>query len=86
MRALVVLELAAGVVAVAGGALLVAAPDGSLLALDAAMLGGSPFGDWRLPGILVADLLGGGLLAAGMWDRTSVRRSRAPLAPASSAQ
>jgi len=74
MRARVVLELAAGVVAVAGGALLVAAPDGSLLALDAAMLGGSPFGDWRLPGILVADLLGGGLLAAGMWDRTSAQR------------
>jgi len=74
MRARVVLELAAGAVAVAGGALLVAAPDGSLLALDAAMLGGSPFGDWRLPGILVADLLGGGLLAAGMWDRTSAQR------------
>ncbi|MGV8966439.1 MAG: hypothetical protein ACOH2F_09180 [Cellulomonas sp.] len=78
MRIRVVLELAAGVMAVAGGALLVAAPDGSLLALDAAMLGGSPFGDWRLPGILLADIVGGGFLAAGMWDRTSTRRALTP--------
>ena len=75
MRTRVVLELAAGVLAVAGGALLVAAPDGSLLQLDAAMLGGSPFGDWRLPGILLADLVGGGFLAAGMWDRAEHRQA-----------
>lgn len=75
MRAWVALELTAGLAAVVGGALLVAAPDGSLLQLDAAMLGGSPFSDWRLPGILLADLVGGGLLAAGMWDRTGARRA-----------
>ena len=75
MRTRVVLELAAGVLAVAGGVLLVAAPDGSLLQLDAAMLGGSPFGDWRLPGILLADLVGGGFLAAGMWDRAEHRQA-----------
>lgn len=73
MRAWVALELTAGVAAVFGGALLVVAPDGSLLQLDAAMLGGGPFSDWRLPGILLADLVGGGLLAAGMWDRTGAR-------------
>jgi len=75
MRVRVLLELAAGVAAIVGGALLVAAPDGSLLQLDAALLGGGPFADWRLPGILLADLVGGGLLAVGLWNRSGARQS-----------
>jgi hypothetical protein len=48
-----------------GGVLLVAAPDGSLLRADPATLAGSPFSDWRLPGVLLAGLAGGGFLVTG---------------------
>lgn len=52
-----------------GGMLLAIAPDGSLLHADSAALADSPFVDWRLPGTLLAGLVGGGLLAAGIWQR-----------------
>jgi hypothetical protein len=58
-RALVTLELVTGAAALAGGVLLAAAPDGSLLRADPAVLGGTPFSDWRVPGVLLAGLVGG---------------------------
>jgi hypothetical protein len=48
--------------------LLAAVPDGSLLRADPATLAGSPFSDWRVPGVLLAGLVGGGLLLAG-WQQ-----------------
>jgi len=70
------LELGTGAAAVTGGVLLVAAPDGSLLQADSAVLGGSPFSDWRLPGVLLATLVGGGFLTAGVWEWRRGSRAR----------
>ena len=67
-RVLVCLEMATGVAALIGGVLLADAPDGSLLSADVAALEGSPFADWRLPGLLLGGLVGGGFLAAGAWQ------------------
>jgi hypothetical protein len=64
-RALAALELVTGVTGLLGGVLLAAAPDGSLLRADPATLAGSPFSDWRVPGVLPAGLVGGGFLLAG---------------------
>jgi hypothetical protein len=67
-RALVALELVTGVTGLAGGVLLAAAPDGSLLRADPATLAGTPFADWRVPGVLLSGLVGGGFLLAGWWQ------------------
>jgi hypothetical protein len=67
-RTLVILELATGVAALAGGMLLAAAADGSLLRADLDALAGTPFTDWRVPGVLLAALVGGGYLLAGWWQ------------------
>ena len=66
-RALVTLELVTGAAGLAGGVLLAAVPDGSLLRADTAVLAGAPFSDWRVPGVLLAGLVGGGFLLAGWW-------------------
>ena len=67
-RALVALELVTGAAGLAGGVLLAASPDGSLLRADPAVLAGTPFSDWRVPGVLLAGLVGGGFLLAGWWQ------------------
>lgn len=67
-RALVALEIGTGAAALAGGALLAAAPDGRLLRADPGVLEDTPFTDWRLPGLLLAALVGGGYLFAGWWQ------------------
>lgn len=76
-RLLLALQLVTGACALAGGALLVVAPDGSLLQANASALEGSPFTDWRVPGILLTVLVSGGLLAAGSWQWRNGRHSRA---------
>ncbi|TVZ02240.1 hypothetical protein EAS64_25805 [Trebonia kvetii] len=43
----------------AGRALLAASPDGSLLRAGPAVLAGTALTDWRLPGLLLALLVGG---------------------------
>jgi hypothetical protein len=68
-RILVRLELATGGSALLCGGLLVLRPDGSLLGLPTRVLVGGPFADWRLPGLLLAGLVGVGYLAAGAWQR-----------------
>src|SRR4051794_41895482 len=64
-RFLVGLELTTGATGLVGGLLLAMRPDGSLLNADPRVLADSPFPDWRLPGLLLACLVGGGFLLAG---------------------
>ena len=75
-RTVVSLELVTGATGLAGGVLLAAAPDGSLLRADPATLAGTPFSDWRVPGVLLADLVGGGFLLAGWWQWRGCRHAR----------
>ena len=75
-RALVTLELVTGVAGLAGGVLLATAPDGSLLHADPATLAGTPFSDWRVPGVLLAGLVGAGFLLAGWWQWRGHRHAR----------
>jgi hypothetical protein len=65
--ALLSLEAIVGVAALAGGALLIAQPDGSLLAAKPSALVGTPFGDWRWPGVLLAVFVGGGMSLTAVW-------------------
>ncbi|MDX6210514.1 MAG: hypothetical protein QOE24_2905 [Frankiales bacterium] len=51
------------------GGMLAIRPDGSLLGLPTRVLVGTPFHDWRLPGLLLGGLVGVGHLAAGTWER-----------------
>jgi hypothetical protein len=65
-----------GVGALAGGIALVMEPDGSVMHFDVALLAGSPFGDYAIPGLILGGLFGvGSFVVAGM----GVARSR--LAP-----
>ena len=75
-RSLADLELFTGVTALAGGALLTVRPDGSLLRADPSVLAGTPFSDWRVPGVLLATLVGGGFLLTGWWTRRNHRHAR----------
>jgi hypothetical protein len=54
---------------------LAVAPDGSLLRADPNTLVGTPFSDWRLPGVLLAGLAGGGFRLAG-WQWRDYRYAR----------
>ena len=76
-RALARLQLGTGVLALVGGLLLAIAPDGSLLNADPAALVGSPFADYRWPGLLLAILVGGGYLLTGIWQWRGGRGARA---------
>ena len=73
---LAALELFTGGAALVGGVLLAVAPDGSLLRADPAALAGSPFPDYRWPGLLLAGLVGGGYLLTGCWQARSGRGAR----------
>jgi hypothetical protein len=70
-RILAGLELATGAMALVGGGLLVVSPDGSLLHADPTVLVGSPFPDYRWPGVLLASFVGGGYLVTGFWQARS---------------
>jgi hypothetical protein len=53
--------------ALAGGIALIARPDGSVMQFDVGLLGGSPFADYLIPGMILAGLFGiGSLAVAGM--------------------
>jgi hypothetical protein len=68
-RVLIGLELFTGATGLIGGLLLVAKPDGSLLNAKTSALAGSPFSNWRIPGVLLATLVGGGFLGTALWQR-----------------
>jgi len=71
------LEVFTGVSALAGGIALAAKPDGSLLNAKLSALNSSPFADWRIPGVLLATLVGGGVLIAGISELAGWRHARA---------
>ena len=59
----VLLLLVLGAGAVAGGAMLVIAPDGSAVGFSPDLLAGSPFGDFLIPGLTLLGLFGIGSIA-----------------------
>ena len=65
-----------GVAAIIGGVLLAIRPNGSFLRAKLSALEGTPFTDWRVPGILLATLVGGGGLMAAAWLLTRGWRAR----------
>jgi hypothetical protein len=65
-----------GAAGLAGGVLLAVRPDGSLLRADPSVLAGTPFSDWRVPGVLLAGLVGGGFLVTGWWAWRDHRYAR----------
>ncbi|WEO78258.1 hypothetical protein BJQ94_04250 [Cryobacterium sp. SO2] len=67
-KALIALEAVTSVTALAGGVLLMVAPDGSLLMADAAALNGTPFNDWLVPGAALTLFVGVGFAVAGVWQ------------------
>jgi hypothetical protein len=75
-RALLGLELLTGVAGAIGGTLLVIRPDGSLMQAKLSALAGSPFPDWRIPGALLATLVGGGFLGTALWQWRGGRHAR----------
>ncbi len=66
VRTLLAFEGMVAVLAVAGGILLIIRPDGSLLDANLNALAGSPFHDWRVPGVLLTTLVGGGFTIAAL--------------------
>jgi len=52
-----------GVGALAGGIALVDGPDGSIMHFDPALLAGSPFSDYLVPGLILGGLFGVGSFA-----------------------
>lgn len=71
-----ILELTTGAAALVGGVMLMAVPDGSLLHADPKVLAGTPFPDWRVPGLLLAALVGGGFLLTGWWQLADHKHAR----------
>ena len=63
------LEYFTGATAIVGGLLLVAKPDGTLLQAGRSALATSPFDDWRVPGILLTVLVGGGFVITAECQR-----------------
>lgn len=59
-----------GAAAVVGGVLLAIRPDGSLLRANTSVLVGTPFHDWKVPGLLLATLVGAGGLGTMIWTAT----------------
>jgi hypothetical protein len=56
-----------GLGAIAGGIALVMKPDGSVMGFEVALLAGSPFPDYLVPGLILGGLFGvGSLLVAGI--------------------
>jgi hypothetical protein len=62
-----------GLGALAGGAALLARPDGSIMHFDVAILAGSPFSDFVIPGLILGGLFGLGSLAVAV---LGLRRAR----------
>jgi hypothetical protein len=64
--------LAAG--AIPAGVGFVLRPDGSLVGMPLTVLAGSPFEDFRVPGLVLALVVGGSALAAAILVATRARR------------
>ncbi len=83
-RALLQLLMGTGILAVIGGLALVARPDGRWLGLSLELLDHTPFGSYRIPGLVLAAIVGGGQLWAGrsVWQMRARHLSHAALAAA----
>jgi hypothetical protein len=70
---LLVLLVMQGIGGLAGGAALVAAPDGGILHLPQSYLQGSPFPDYLVPGLILGLVLGvlPVVVALGLWRHTA---------------
>ena len=75
-RAVIALEVILGVGALFGGGALVLAPDGHLLSMPTALLAGSPFRDYLVPGAILFAVIGVGPLIAA-----ALAYLRVPVAP-----
>jgi hypothetical protein len=69
-------ELFTGLAGLIGGLLLLAKPDGALLNAKMSASSGSPFANWRFPGIMLATLVGGGFIGTGLWQWRDGRHAR----------
>ena len=65
-RTAVVLLIVLGVGALAGGAALIAQPDGSVMKFPPSLLAGSPFSDYFFPGLILGGVFGLGSLATAL--------------------
>jgi hypothetical protein len=65
-----------GLGALGGGAMLISSPDGSAMQWTVAMLDGSPFTDFAIPGIIM-----GGLFGVGSFAVVALGLARVRLAP-----
>jgi len=66
-KACVALLVLLGLGALAGGIALMAAPDGSVMHFDVALLSDSPFPDFTIPGLILGGLFGiGSFVVAGL--------------------
>jgi hypothetical protein len=65
-----------GLGALAGGIVLAAAPDGSGMGMDVALLARSPFPDFLVPGLILA-----GLFGIGSFIAVAMGLARLPIAP-----
>ncbi|HYL40123.1 MAG TPA: hypothetical protein VET90_02335 [Candidatus Binatus sp.] len=65
-KAAVVALVLLGLGALAGGVALVARPDGLIMQFDVAILDGSPFADFTIPGLILGGLFGVGSLATAI--------------------
>jgi hypothetical protein len=65
-----------GLGALAGGIALVARPDGSVMGFDVAILAGSPFADFMVPGLIL-----GGLFGVGSFVTLALGLRHSPYAP-----
>lgn len=69
-KACVVALVLLGLGALAGGIALMVKPDGSVMHFDIALLAGSPFADYTVPGLILGGVFGvGSFVVAGMGAR-----------------
>lgn len=73
MKPLVAIEIPLALAAIVCGLLLVVAPDGALIGLPPALLVGSPFPDYLVPGLTLAFVVGGAVALAGVLALTQHR-------------
>ncbi len=76
LAGLAVLELLVGIGAVAGGASLALAPDGSILHMPLDMLNGTPFRTYLIPGLLLGLVVGGSNILAAVLTLLRKRHAR----------
>ncbi|MBK7506600.1 MAG: hypothetical protein IPI52_16600 [Bacteroidetes bacterium] len=72
---LVAIALFLALGAIPAGVAFVLSPDGSLVGMPLAVLGGTPFDDFRLPGLVLATVVGGSTLAAAGLVASGSRRA-----------